>query len=62
MSQYTPNRSMLFAILNGIAEYHPDLEPLRQDSDDDLLEKYFYWVDEYNQGYDPRNYARPAWC
>ena len=53
---------MLFAILNQISEYHPDLEPLRRDSYDDLLEKYFYWVDEYNDGYDPRHYRRPAYC
>lgn len=52
-------RSILFAILNIISEYYPDLEPLRQDSDADLLEKYFYWVDEYNDGYDPRNIKRP---
>ena len=53
---------MLFALLNQISEYYPDLEPLRQDSDEDLLEKYFYWVDEYNCGHDPRNYRRPAYC
>lgn len=55
-------RSILFAVLNIIAEYYPDLEPLRQDSDDDLLEKYFYWVDEYNDGYDPRNFPRPEFA
>lgn len=54
-----PMRSVLFAVLNIIAEYHPDLEPLRQDNDEDLLYKYFYWVDEYNDGYDPRNIPRP---
>lgn len=62
MTGYKPSRSILFALLNTISEYHPDLEPLRQGSDDDLIEKYFYWVDEYNDGYDPRNYARPEWC
>lgn len=62
MTGYVPTRSFLFALLNQISEYHPDLEPLRQDSDEDLLEKYFYWVDEYNDGYDPRYYRRPAYC
>ncbi len=62
MTGYVPSRSLLFSLLNTISEYHPDLEPLRQDSDEDLLEKYFYWVDEYNDGYDPRHYRRPAYC
>lgn len=57
LSSYS--RSILFAILNIISEYYPDLEPLRQDNDEDLLYKYFYWVDEYNEGYDPRHIARP---
>ena len=55
-------RFYLFAILNRIAEYYPDLEPLRQDSDEDLLYKYFYWVDEYNEGYDPHHYQRPEFA
>ena len=62
MTGYKPSRSILFSLLDTISEYHPDLEPLRSDSDDDLIEKYFYWVDEYNDGYDPRNYYRPEWC
>lgn len=52
-------RSLLFTLLNVLSEYHPDLEPLRLDSDEDLLYKYFYWVDEYNDGYDPRHLPRP---
>ena len=59
MSLSRTMRATMFAILNIIAEYHPDLEPLRQDSDEDLMYKYFYWVDEYNEGYDPRNIKRP---
>ena len=55
-------RNIMFAILNIISEYYPDLEPLRQDSDQDLLEKYFYWVDEYNDGYDPRHIKRPEFA
>ena len=59
MSLSKHSRSVLFAVLNIISEYYPDLEPLRQDNDEDLLYKYFYWVDEYNDGYDPRHIARP---
>ena len=55
----TKYRSLLFKVLNILSEYHPDLEPLRQDNDDDLLYKYFSWVDEYNDGYDPRHLPRP---
>lgn len=55
-------RSLLFTILNILSEYYPDLEPLRQDNDEDLLYKYFYWVDEYNNGYDPRNLPRPEFA
>ena len=59
MFRSNPLRPILFAFLNAISEYYPDLEPLRQDSDEDLLYKYFYWVDEYNEGYDPRHFTRP---
>lgn len=59
MSLSKHSRSALFTVLNIISEYYPDLEPLRQDNDEDLLYKYFYWVDEYNDGYDPRHIARP---
>lgn len=52
-------RSLLFTVLNVLSEYYPDLEPLRLDTDEDLLYKYFYWVDEYNDGHDPRNLPRP---
>ena len=55
-------RSVLFAVLNIISEYYPDLEPLRQDNYEDVLYKYFYWVDEYNNGYDPRNFPRPEFA
>ena len=55
-------RALLFTVLNIISEYYPDLEPLRQDNDEDILYKYFYWVDEYNNGYDPRNLPRPEFA
>lgn len=58
----TKYRSFLFTILNILSEYHPDLEPLRLDTDEDLLYKYFYWVDEYNEGYDPRHLPRPEFA
>ena len=62
MTAQSRMRFYLFAILNRIAECYPDLEPLRQDSDEDLLYKYFYWVDEYNEGYDPHHYHRPEFA
>lgn len=41
----------LFRRLDEIATYHPDVRPLKRDTVQDLLEKYFYWVSEYNEGY-----------
>lgn len=41
----------LYDNLWGLAEYHEDLEPKRRDTIEDLLEKFFYWVDEYNDGF-----------
>lgn len=60
MNPASPTRSDLVVLLNTISEYHPDLEPFHQDSKEDLLEKYFYWVDEYNDGYDPHHIQRPG--
>lgn len=54
-----PTRADLYGLLNAKAEYHPEIEPLRSDKKSDLLEKYFYWVDEFNDGYDPHNFYRP---
>lgn len=59
MNHVEPTCSELFDILNALSEYHHDVAPLRSDRKDDLLEKYFYWVDEYNDGYDPHNIKRP---
>lgn len=59
MKRSNPLRPLMFSILNILAEYYPELEPLRQDSDYDLISKYFYWVDEYNNGHDPRHFPRP---
>lgn len=52
-------KSTLYHVLDSLSEYHPDLAPSPEDSEQDLLEKYFYWVDEYNDGYDPNNFDRP---
>lgn len=41
----------LFNLLDHLSEYHYDLIPQRSNTIDDLLEKYFYWVTEYNDGY-----------
>lgn len=51
----------LFHALDTISEYHTELKPSRHDNDDRLLELYFYWVDKYNDGYDPRHIERPEW-
>ena len=52
----------LFDLLDELSEYHPDITPVSSDTKDNLLEKYFYWVDEYNDGYNSYNIPRPAWC
>lgn len=41
----------LFYLLDELSEYHPDIAPNSKDTVNDLLEKYFYWVTEYNDGY-----------
>ena len=41
----------LFKHLDMLSEYHPDIAPKKRDSEETLLEKYFYWVTEYNDGY-----------
>ena len=58
----TPTYEELFDMVDTISEYYPDLIPTDDDSYNDLLGKYFYWVDEYNDGYDSRNWPRPAWA
>lgn len=39
--------------LDRIAEYHPDIAPTAEDTLTELIEKYFYWVSEYNDAYIP---------
>lgn len=53
-------RSILFSILNDICVTFPELEPCRNDSNEDLFAKYFYWVDEYNDGCNYWNVPRPV--
>ena len=52
----------LFDLMDELSEYHPDIAPTSRDTKNDLIEKYFYWVDEYNDGYNAYNILRPAWC
>ena len=59
MKNIKSTREQMLSLLNTISEYHKDLAPHRKDSEQDLFEKYFYWVDEYNDGYDPRHIKRP---
>jgi len=46
-------RKCLYNDLMDKAEYHYDLEPNKEDDLDDLMRSYFYWGDEYNDGYIP---------
>ena len=45
------NKELLIILLDKLSEYHPDIAPSKDDTTEELLEKYFYWVDEYNDGY-----------
>lgn len=47
-------KEYLYDSLMTKAEYHYDLEPNKRESLDSLMEKYFYWGDEYNDGYIPQ--------
>ena len=44
-------KEMLRNSLLIICEYYPDLYPRKRDSFETLLEKFFYWASEYNEGY-----------
>lgn len=44
-------KEWLFDELDMLCEYHYDLRPLKRDSLDTLMSKYFYWGDEYNDEY-----------
>lgn len=43
----------LFFKLDTISEYHPRVRPNESDSLSDLMDKYFYWGEEYNDSYIP---------
>ena len=46
-------KKCLYNDLMTKAEYHYDLEPNEEDDLDALMWSYFYWGDEYNDGYIP---------
>ena len=46
-------KECLYDDLMAKAEYHYDLEPNKEDDVDALMWSYFYWGDEYNDGYIP---------
>lgn len=46
-------KEYLYADLVTKSEYHYDLYPCKKDSLNKLMQKYFYWGDEYNDGYIP---------
>lgn len=41
----------LWDIVDTLSEYHPDLTPSEDDTQDDLAEKFIYWATEYNDNY-----------
>jgi len=44
-------KDRLYWMVDEKSEYHEDLIPKKSMSLDDLMELYFYWADEYNDGY-----------
>lgn len=44
-------KDKLYQIVDAKAEYHEDLIPKKSMGLADLMELYFYWGDEYNDGY-----------
>lgn len=44
-------KEYLYSRLDTISEYHYGLHPCKRDSLSSLMEKYFYWGDECNDGY-----------
>lgn len=46
-------KEWLYSELDTLSEYHYDIYPSKRDSFNKLMGKYFYWGDEYNDGYIP---------
>ena len=46
-------KAYLYSDLDMKSEYHANLMPNKRESLDSLMEKYFYWGDEYNDDYIP---------
>jgi len=44
-------KAYLYSDLMTKCEYHYDIEPYQRDSLSNLVEKYCYWANEYNDGY-----------
>ena len=54
-------KEWLYSELCTLSEYHYDLYPSKRDSFNKLMTQYFYWGDEYNDGYIPEErYANEA--
>ena len=52
MTKYKPKfKEMLYDRLDGLATYHDDIRCKKKDSIQTMLENFFYWVDEYNDGF-----------
>lgn len=44
-------KERLYNKLMILSDYHEELRPRKNDTIPMLLESYFYWADEYNDGY-----------
>ena len=49
--EYREWKQWLYNTLYMLSEYHSELYPRKRDSLYTLLESFFYWADEYNDGY-----------
>ena len=49
--EYREWKKNLYNTLYMLSEYHSELYPRKRDSLCTLLESFFYWADEYNDGY-----------
>lgn len=50
-STKSSKKTNLIKVLDKLSEYHSDIAPEQDDSVETLVEKFCYWVDEYNDGY-----------
>ena len=52
-------KQMLYESLSSLSRFRSELRPKKDDSLNDLLERFLYWASVYNDGYFPEmDYAR----